>query len=78
MFRPQFSDHHQGFNHCTCAITTYQRAYIVVFQYVAVCCLYVYTYDVPMRVVTISFLKLNHLIWHVLILNFCINKCEFT
>jgi hypothetical protein len=52
MFRSQFSDHHQGLINRTCVITTYQRACIVVFQYVAVCCLYVYTYDVPVRVVS--------------------------
>jgi hypothetical protein len=52
MFWSQSSDHHQGFNHSTCAITTYQPACIVVFQYVAVCCLYVYTYDVLDHVVS--------------------------
>jgi hypothetical protein len=51
MFRSQFSDHHQGSINRTCAIATYQRACIFVFQYVAVCCLYVYTFDVPVRVV---------------------------
>jgi hypothetical protein len=52
MFRPQFSDHHQGSVNRTCAITTYHHACIVVFQYVAVCCLYIYAYDVPVRVVS--------------------------
>jgi hypothetical protein len=52
MFRSLFSDHHQGSINSTCAITTYQRACIFVFQYVAVCCLYVYTYGVPVRVVS--------------------------
>jgi hypothetical protein len=50
MFRSQFSNHHQGSINCTCANTTYQCACIVVFQYVAVCCLYFYTYDVPVCV----------------------------
>jgi hypothetical protein len=52
MFRSLFSDHHQRSINRTCAITTYQRACIVVFQYVAVCCLYVYTYDVPVRLLS--------------------------
>jgi hypothetical protein len=52
MFRSLFSDHHQESINRTCAITTHQRACIVVFQYVAVCCPYVYTYDVPVRVVS--------------------------
>jgi hypothetical protein len=52
MFRSQFSDHHQESINRTCSITTYQRACFVVFQYVAVCCLYVCTYDIPVRVVS--------------------------
>jgi len=52
MFRSQSSDHHQGVNHRTCAITTYRRACLVVFRYVAVCCLCVCAYDVPIRVVS--------------------------
>jgi hypothetical protein len=52
MFRSLFSDHHQGSINRTCVITTYQRACIVVFQYVVVCCLYVYTYDVPVHMVS--------------------------
>jgi hypothetical protein len=52
MFRSQFSDHHQGSINRTCAINTYQRACFVVLQYVAVCCLYIYAYDVPVRVVS--------------------------
>jgi hypothetical protein len=51
MFWSQFSDHHQGSINRTCAITAYQRACIIVFQYVAVCCLHVYTYDVPVCMV---------------------------
>jgi hypothetical protein len=57
MFRSQISDHHQGSNNRTCAITTYQHACIVVFQYVAVCCLYVYAYSVPVSVVSDYVLK---------------------
>jgi hypothetical protein len=53
MFQSQFSDHHQGSINRTCAITTYQRACIV-FQYVAVRCLCVYTYDVPVSVCMVS------------------------
>jgi hypothetical protein len=61
MFRSQFSDHHQGSINRTCAINTYQFACIVVFQYVAVCCLYVYTYDVPVCVVSDCVLNIfNH------------------
>ena len=52
MFRSQSSDHHQGVNHRTCAITTYRRACLVVFRYVAVRCLCVCVYDVPVRVVS--------------------------
>ena len=52
MFRSQSSDHHQGVNHRTCAITTYRRACLVVFWYVAVCCLCVCAYGVPVRVVS--------------------------
>ena len=52
MFRSQSSDHHQGVNHRTCAITTYRRACLVVFRYVAVCCLFVCAYDVPVHVVS--------------------------
>jgi hypothetical protein len=58
MFWSLFSDHHQGSINRTCAITTYQRACIVIFQYVAVCCLCVYTYDVPVCVV--SYYVVNH------------------
>jgi hypothetical protein len=52
MFRSQSSDHHQGSINRTCAFTTYQRACIVVFQYVAECCLYVCAPDVTVRVVS--------------------------
>jgi hypothetical protein len=51
MFRSQFSDHHQESINSPCAITTYQRACIVVFQYVAACCLqytniYIIVYEI--------------------------------
>ena len=52
MFRSQSSDHHRGVNHRTCAITTYQHACLIVFQHVAVCCLCICAYDVPVRVVS--------------------------
>jgi hypothetical protein len=52
MFWSQFSDHHQGPVNRTCAITIYQYTCVVVFQCVTVCCLYVYTYDVPVRLVS--------------------------
>ena len=52
MFRSQSSDHHQGSITVLSAITTYRRACLVLFRYVAVCCLCVCAYDVPVRVVS--------------------------
>ena len=48
----QSSDHHQGSVAVPYAITTCQPACFVAFQFVAVCCLYVYTCDVPVGVVS--------------------------
>ena len=48
----QSSDNYQGFFPLPCAITTYQPACLIAFQSVVVCCLCVYTCDVPVSVVS--------------------------
>ena len=59
MFRSQSFDHHQGLVTVLVQITTCQRACLVVLQYVAVCRLYVYTCNVPARVVSDYIIKHN-------------------